>query len=122
MILIPILILMRVLMPYLTIIPEIILLSILILVIIVVNVVERMEVECSGVKAVYIAAHRLKMDRVVNFCARYLVDHLDPATAIEICSLPGIALNPVLASQVDAYLAAEVHSTTHSLRTPKLFN
>jgi len=70
----------------------------------------KMEVECSGVKAVYIAAHRLKMDRVVNFCARYLVDHLDPATAIEICSLPGIALNPVLASQVDAYLAAEISS------------
>ena len=70
-----------------------------------------MEVDSSQVKAVYIAAHRLKMERVVNFCAQYLVDNLDPATAIEICSLPGIALNPILAAQVDAYLASEVRQT-----------
>jgi len=70
----------------------------------------KMEVDSSQVKAVYIAAHRLKMERVVNFCAQYLVDNLDPATAIEICSLPGIALNPILAAQVDAYLASEISS------------
>ena len=67
-----------------------------------------MEVVASQVKAVYVAAARLKMERVVNYCAQYLVDHLDPATAIEIRSLPGIQRNSELAARVDAYLAAEV--------------
>lgn len=70
----------------------------------------KMEVDSSQVKSVYVAAHRLKMERVVNFCAQYLVENLDPATAIEICSLPGIALNPILAGQIDAYLASEISS------------
>lgn len=68
----------------------------------------RMEVAASQVKAVYVAAVRLKMERVVNYCAQYLVDNLDPATAIEIRSLPGIQRNSELAARVDAYLAEEV--------------
>lgn len=67
-----------------------------------------MEVDASQVKSVYVAAARLKMERVVNNCAQYLVDHLDPATAIEIRALPGIQRNPDLAARVDAYLASEV--------------
>lgn len=67
-----------------------------------------MEVAAGQVKSVYVAAARLKMERVVNYCAQYLVDHLDPATAIEIRALPGIQRNPELAARVDAYLASEV--------------
>ena len=67
-----------------------------------------MEVAACQVKSVYVAAARLKMERVVNYCAQYLVDHLDPATAIEIRALPGIQRNPELAARVDAYLASEV--------------
>lgn len=68
----------------------------------------RMEVGADQVKAIYVAAARLKMERVVNYCAQFLVDHLDPATAIEIRALPGIQRNPELAARVDAFLAAEV--------------
>ena len=67
-----------------------------------------MEVKANQVKSVYVAAARLKMDRVVNFCAQYLVDNLDPATAIEIRSLPGIQRNPELAARVDSFLASQV--------------
>ena len=66
-----------------------------------------MEVVAGQVKAVYVAAARLKMERVVNYCAQFLVDHLDPATAIEIRALPGIQRNPELSARVDAFLAAE---------------
>lgn len=78
----------------------------------------KMEVAASQVKAVYVAAVRLKMERVVNYCAQYLVDNLDPATAIEIRSLPGIQRNSELAARVDAYLAEEITSvaTTKALR------
>ena len=68
----------------------------------------RMEVPASQVKSVYAAAARLKMERVINHCARFLVDHLDPATAIEIRSLPGIQRKPELAARVDSFLAAQV--------------
>jgi influenza virus NS1A-binding protein len=69
-----------------------------------------MEVKATQVKAVYVAASRLKMERAVNYCAQYLVDHLDPATAIEIRALPGIQRKPELAARVDSFLAAEVTS------------
>jgi hypothetical protein len=67
-----------------------------------------MEVPANQVKSVYAAAARLKMERVVNHCARFLVDHLDPATAIEIRSLTGIQRNPELVSKVDSFLASQV--------------
>jgi influenza virus NS1A-binding protein len=78
----------------------------------------RMEVAADKVKAVYVAASRLKMERVVNFCAQYLVDNLDPATAIEIRSLPGIQRNLELAARVDSFLASEISTvaTTKALR------
>lgn len=78
----------------------------------------KMEVDASQVKSVYVAAARLKMERVVNYCAQYLVDHLDPATAIEIRALPGIQRNPELAARVDAYLASEISNlaSTKALR------
>ena len=67
-----------------------------------------MEVAACQVKSVYAAAARLKMERVVNHCARFLVDHLDPATAIEIRSLKGIQRNAQLAARVDSFLASQV--------------
>ena len=67
-----------------------------------------MEVPANQVKSVYAAAARLKMERVVNHCARFLVYHLDPATAIEIRSLTGIQRNPELVSKVDSFLASQV--------------
>ena len=70
----------------------------------------RMEVPADQVKAVYVAAARLKMERAVNHCAQYLVDHLDPETTIEVRSLPGIQRNPDLVARVDAFLAAEVQT------------
>ena len=82
----------------------------------------RMEVAASQVKAVYVAAVRLKMERVVNYCAQYLVDNLDPATAIEIRSLPGIQRNSELAARVDAYLAEEVACWNAASQTPLFFD
>jgi len=78
----------------------------------------RMEVPANQVKSVYAAAARLKMERVLNHCARFLVDHLDPATAIEIRSLTGIQRNPELVSKVDSFLASQISTlaTTPALR------
>lgn len=62
------------------------------------------------VKAVYLAACQLKIDRVIKECARYLIKNLSVDNCIEIRSLPGIARNKEFVQQVDAYIAKEVRT------------
>lgn len=63
------------------------------------------------VKSVFLTATKLKMERVVKECARYLVQYLDPENCIEIRSLPGIARNKTFVAQVDGYIAQQVTAT-----------
>lgn len=67
-----------------------------------------MEVRAHQVKSVFLTATKLKMERVVKECARYLVQYLDPENCIEIRSLPGIARNKTFVAQVDSYIAQQV--------------
>lgn len=60
------------------------------------------------VKAVYMAACRLKIDRVARICATHLIKHLSIDNCVEIRSLPGIARNKDFIQQVDAFIAKEV--------------
>lgn len=64
------------------------------------------------VKAVYLAAKNLKMERVANICAQYLIKHLSVENCIEIRSLHGIARNKDFIQQVDTFIAKEVSKTT----------
>jgi influenza virus NS1A-binding protein len=68
----------------------------------------RLEVNDSQVKAVYLAACHLKMDRVVKECTRHLIKNLNIENCIETRSLPGIARNKAFVDQVDAFIAKEV--------------
>ena len=68
----------------------------------------RLEVNDSQVKAVYLAACHLKMDRVVKECMRHLIKNLSVDNCIETRSLPGIAKNKTFVDQVDAFIAREV--------------
>ncbi|KAK2727154.1 influenza virus NS1A-binding protein homolog A-like [Artemia franciscana] len=81
----------------------------------------RLDVPLSRVKSVYLTASRLKMERIVNLCAHFLVDNLDPITALDIRSLPGITKHEKLVEKVDKYLAAEIGSfvtSNHLLTIP----
>lgn len=80
-----------------------------------------LEVPDGLVKEVYIAASKLRMDRVIKECARHLIADLCPDTCIEIRSLPGIIKNKDFVLELDTYLAKEfiaVAETTGFLNLP----
>ncbi|XP_014260195.1 influenza virus NS1A-binding protein [Cimex lectularius] len=64
----------------------------------------RLELSPHQVRSVFIAATHLKMERVANECASYLVKNLNVDTCIEIRGLPGISKEKDFLSQVDAYI------------------
>ncbi|XP_021924543.1 influenza virus NS1A-binding protein homolog A-like isoform X2 [Zootermopsis nevadensis] len=74
----------------------------------------RLEVNNSRVKAVYLAACHLKMDRVMKECTRHLIKNLNIENCIETRSLPGIARNKAFVDQVDAFIAKEFESVSKS--------
>ncbi|CAH0550806.1 unnamed protein product [Brassicogethes aeneus] len=61
----------------------------------------------SQVKAVFLAANHLKIERVTRICAQHLMKHLSAENCIEIRSLPGIARNKEFIQQVDSYIDKE---------------
>ncbi|GAB0087833.1 influenza virus NS1A-binding protein isoform X1 [Sergentomyia squamirostris] len=67
------------------------------------------------VKDVYMAAWKLRMERVVNECARHLIAELTPETGIEIRSLPGIAKNKAFVIEVDSFIAKEFDDVSQSI-------
>lgn len=62
-------------------------------------------VEPRQVKAIYLAASYLKMEPVVQECARHLMENLLVDTCIDTRSLPGITRHKALVSQVDNFIA-----------------
>lgn len=68
----------------------------------------QLEVPDALVKDVYLAAWQLRMDTVINECARHLADELCADSCIEIRSLPGINKNKSFVSSVDAFISKEV--------------
>ncbi|XP_047001458.1 influenza virus NS1A-binding protein homolog isoform X1 [Schistocerca americana] len=74
----------------------------------------RLEVSNHQVKAVYLAASYLKMDRVVRECARHLIKNLSVDNCIETRSLPGIARNKSLLEQVDNFINREFTQVSQS--------
>lgn len=62
----------------------------------------------TQVRAVYIAASHLKIDRVARKCAQHLIKYLSTENCIEIRSLPGIAKNKDFIKQVDEYIGLNV--------------
>jgi influenza virus NS1A-binding protein len=80
----------------------------------------RLHVPASQVKSVYLAACQLKMDKVIQVCSQYLIQHLDVKNCIEIRSLPGICKNKQLVAKVDRYVSKQVqllfllHNNCHS--------
>ncbi|XP_059476948.1 influenza virus NS1A-binding protein homolog A-like isoform X2 [Neocloeon triangulifer] len=64
----------------------------------------RLHVPANQVKSVYLAACQLKMDKVIQVCSQYLIQHLDVKNCIEIRSLPGINKNKQLVAKVDRFI------------------
>lgn len=62
-------------------------------------------VKYPQVKAVFLAANHLKMDRVVKICAKHLIKHLTVESCVEIRSLPGIARNKDFIQQIDSFIS-----------------
>lgn len=54
------------------------------------------------------AAWQLRMERIVNECARHLVSDLSIETCIETRSLPGINRNKTFVQDVDNYISQHV--------------
>lgn len=69
----------------------------------------QLEVPDIMVKDVYLAAWQLRMDNVVNECARHLVAELCADSSIEIRSLPGINKNRAFVLSVDSFISSQVH-------------
>nr|CAD7206110.1 unnamed protein product [Timema douglasi] len=65
----------------------------------------KLEVPDSQVKAVYLAACHLMMDRVMKECTRHFIRNLNVDNCIETRSLPGIARNKTFVGQVEEYIA-----------------
>lgn len=68
----------------------------------------QLEIPDALVKDVYLAACQLKIDRVVNECARHLIEELSADSCIEIRSLPGISKNKTFVTAVDDFISKEV--------------
>ena len=68
----------------------------------------QLEVPDVLVKDVYLAAWQLRIDNIVNECARHLVDELCADSSIETRSLPGINRNRSFVQAVDSFIAKEV--------------
>lgn len=68
----------------------------------------QLEVPDIMVKDVYLAAWQLRMDNVVNECARHLVAELCADSSIEIRSLPGINKNRAFVLSVDSFISSQV--------------
>ncbi|XP_066249002.1 influenza virus NS1A-binding protein homolog isoform X1 [Euwallacea similis] len=75
-------------------------------------------VKYPQVKAVFLAATHLKMDRVVKTCGKHLIKHLSVENCVEIRSLPGIAKNKDFLQQIDAFISKnfpEIVKSNHLL-------
>lgn len=68
----------------------------------------QLEVPDALVKDVYLAASQLRIDSVVNECARHLVEELCADSCIETRSLPGITKNRCFVAAVDGFISREV--------------
>lgn len=68
----------------------------------------QLDVPDALVKDVYLAASQLRIDSVVNECARHLVEELCADSCIETRSLPGITKNRSFATAVDDFISREV--------------
>lgn len=80
-----------------------------------------LEVPDTLVKDVYLAAWKLRMDRVVKHCAQHLISELSSDSSIEIRSLPGIDKNKGFVQEVDAFIDKEfaaVSETAEFLQLP----
>ncbi|KAL1501193.1 hypothetical protein ABEB36_006569 [Hypothenemus hampei] len=65
----------------------------------------KLTVKYTQVQAVFSAASRLKMDRVVKICGNHLIKHLSVENCVEIRSLPGIAKNKEFTQQIDIFIS-----------------
>lgn len=72
----------------------------------------QLEVPDALVKDVYLAAWKLKMEAVVQECARHLINELTADSCIEIRSLPGISGNKTLIAALDSFINTNVSDVT----------
>ncbi|XP_030766693.1 influenza virus NS1A-binding protein-like isoform X2 [Sitophilus oryzae] len=78
----------------------------------------KLVVKYTQVKAVFLAACHLKMERVVKNCGKHLIKHLSVDNCIEIRSLPGIAKNKDFIQQIDTFISKnflEIVKSNHLL-------
>lgn len=67
-----------------------------------------LEVPDALVKEVYLAAWKLRMEGVVNECARHLITELTADSCVEIRSLPGISGNKTFIAALDSFINSNV--------------
>lgn len=83
----------------------------------------RLEVPDATVKAVFIAAKRLKLESVAQASGEYLVAHLTPESCLAVRAINGIASNKELVARVDDYiqqLGDLVQVTQDAMSLPRL--
>lgn len=63
-----------------------------------------LEVAPKLVRHVYVAANKLKMERVSRACGQFLIAQLTPENCLSVRTIPGIAADPVLIEKLDHYI------------------
>jgi influenza virus NS1A-binding protein len=81
----------------------------------------QLDIPDEMIKDVYLAGWQLRMECIVNECARHLVSNLSIETCIETRALPGINRNKAFVQDVDNYISqhfAELSQTPTFLQLP----
>jgi len=68
----------------------------------------RLDMSADKVKAVYVAASRLRMEHAAESCASFLLEHMDTSNCLELRSLPGVSRLSNLVCGVDAFIEANI--------------
>lgn len=68
----------------------------------------RLELQGHEVRSVYLAACYLKMNRIAEECAKYLIKNLSVDNCIDIRSLPGISSKKTFVCQLDDFISTMV--------------
>lgn len=68
----------------------------------------RLELQGHEVRSIYLATCYLKMNRIAEECAKYLIKNLNIDNCIDIRSLPGISSKKSFVCQLDDFISTMV--------------
>ncbi|XP_059092667.1 influenza virus NS1A-binding protein homolog isoform X2 [Tigriopus californicus] len=74
----------------------------------------RLTVPARSIRTVFLAAIRLRMERASHECAKFLADHINVETCLELRNMPGITKLTDLVNKVDSYIQSNFGSIQES--------